>query len=266
MDLQLKGKRALVTGASKGIGLATAEALAAEGCRVMIASRNGEKLALAAQEIGARHGVEVLWRAADLSQRGAAEALAAWATQPAVHGGGPLDILVNNAGAIPGGDLLAVDEDTWRRAWDLKVFGYINLTRAVYAQMKAAGAGVILNILGNAGERLNAAYIAGSTGNAGLMAFTRTLGGVSHADGIRVLGINPGPISTDRLLSLYRQMAASQLGDAERYTELFKGLSFDRPGTPEECAWAATFLVSPRSAYTSGTILTIDGGQASRQS
>lgn len=265
MDLLLKGKRALVTGASKGIGRSTAEALAAEGCRVMIASRDGDRLAAAAKEIAAKHGGEVLWKAVDLSQRGAAEALAGWASDPATHGGGAPDILVNNAGAIPGGDLLAVDEDTWRRAWDLKVFGYINLTRAVYAQMKAVRSGVVVNILGNAGERLNAAYIAGSTGNAGLMAFTRTLGGVSHADGIRVLGINPGPISTDRLLSLYRQMAASQLGDAARYPELFKGLSFDRPGTPEECAWAATFLASPRSAYTSGTILTIDGGQASRQ-
>ena len=264
MDLQLKGKRALVTGASKGIGLATAEALAAEGCRVMIASRDGDRLAAAARDIAARHGGEVRWKAVDLSKRGAAEALAQWAASPEGHGGGAPDILVNNAGAIPGGDLLKVDEETWRNAWDLKVFGYINLTRAVYAQMKAVRSGVVVNILGNAGERLNAAYIAGSTANAGLMAFTRTLGGVSHADGIRVMGINPGPIATDRLISLYRQMAASQLGDAERFKELYKGLSFDRPGTPEECAWAVAFLASPRSSYTSGVILTIDGGQAAR--
>lgn len=244
MDLHLKGKRVLVTGASKGIGLACCRELAHEGCIVLGTSRSISPGANAKQ--------------ADLSQRGAAEEIAAWA--------GDLDILVNNAGAIPGGDLQRVDEETWRRAWDLKVFGYINLTRAVYAKMKARGRGVIVNILGNAGERLNAAYIAGSTANAGLMAFTRTLGGVSHADGIRVLGINPGPVATDRLLSLYRQMAQTRLGDPERYQELFKEMSFGRPATAEEIASAVAFFASERSAYTSGCILSIDGGLAARWS
>ena len=242
MDLNLKGKRALVTGGSKGIGRACAEVLAAEGCTVLIAARNPGSAPNA--------------KAIDLSQRGAAETLAEWA--------GDLDILVNNAGAIPGGDLLKVEEETWRRAWDLKVFGYINLTRLVYARMKARGKGVIVNIIGGAGEKMNAAYIAGSTGNAGLMAFTRALGGASHADGIRVVGINPGPVKTDRLVTLYRQMAETQLGDANRYEELFKGMSFGRPGTPEEIASMAAFLASERSAYTSGTIVTIDGGAANR--
>src|ERR1051325_8330237 len=185
MDLNLTGKRVLVTGGSKGIGKACADAFAAEGAKVRIASRNPPA------------GPDA--KAIDVSQRGAAEELAGWA--------GELDILVNNAGAIPGGDLLKVGEEGWRRAWDLKVFGYINLTRLVYARMKARGRGVIVNIIGGAGEKMNAAYIAGSTGNAGLMAFTRALGGASHADGIRVVGINPGPVKTDRLLSLYRQMA-----------------------------------------------------------
>jgi len=171
---------------------------------------------------------------------------------------------VNNAGAIPGGDLLKVDEETWRKAWDLKVFGYINLTRAVYARMKAKRRGVIVNIIGAAGEKMNAAYITGSTGNAGLMAFTKALGGASHADGIRVLGINPGPVATDRLISLHKQMAETKLGDASRYQELFKEMSFGRPASAEEIAWAAAFLASERSAYTSGCILTIDGGQANR--
>jgi NAD(P)-dependent dehydrogenase (short-subunit alcohol dehydrogenase family) len=242
MDLDLKGRRALVTGGSKGIGRACAQVLAEEGCEVLIAARNPAPGANA--------------RAIDLSQRGAAETLAAWA--------GDLDILVNNAGAIPGGDLHRVDEETWRRAWDLKVFGYINLTRQVYARMKTRGRGAIVNIIGTAGEKMNAAYIAGSSANASLMAFTRALGGASHADGIRVAGINPGPVATDRLITLYRQMAQTQLGDASRYPELFKGMSFGRPAKPEEIAWTAAFLASDRSSYTSGCIVTIDGGAASR--
>ena len=256
MDLNLKGKRALVTGGSKGIGRACAQVLAEEGCAVTIASRDAAALAAAAADIKAKTGVEVQWKAADLSQRGVAEALA---SAP-----GELDILVNNAGAIPGGDLQKVDEDTSRHASALKVFGYINLTRAVYAQMKARRSGVIVNVLGVAGEKLNAAYIAGSAANAGLMAFTRTLGGVSPADGIRVLGVSPGPVATDRLLSLYKQMAAAKLGDAKRYEELFKGMAFDRPAKAEEIAWTVAFAASERSSYTSGVYITVDGGATSR--
>ena len=244
MDLNLAGKRVLVTGGSKGIGRACAEAFAAEGARVKIASRNPQS------------GPDA--KAIDISQRGAAEELAGWA--------GDLDILVNNAGAIPGGDLLKVDEETWRKAWELKVFGYINLTRVVYAGMKKRRSGVIVNIIGSAGEKLDAAYIAGSTGNAGLMAFTRALGGASHKDGVRVVGINPGPTATDRLITLYKQRAETLLGDAARYQELFKEMSFGRPGKAEEIANAVVFLASDRSAYTSGCIVTIDGGLAARSS
>jgi NAD(P)-dependent dehydrogenase (short-subunit alcohol dehydrogenase family) len=242
MDLNLKGKRVLVTGGSKGIGRACAEAFAAEGALVKIASRNpppGENA-----------------RAVDLSQRGAAEALAEWA--------GELDILVNNAGAIPGGDLLKVEEDTWRKAWDLKLFGYINLSRQVYGRMKKRKSGVIVNVIGSAGEKMDAAYIAGSTANAGLMAFTRALGGASHHDGIRVVGINPGPVATDRLLTLYRQRAETLLGDANRFQELFAEMSFGRPGKAEEISAAVLFLASERSSYTSGCVLTIDGGLSAR--
>ena len=109
---------------------------------------------------------------------------------------------------------------------------------------------------------MNAAYIAGSTANAGLMAFTRTLGGVSHADGIRVLGVNPGPVATDRLLSLYKQMAQTKLGDAARYEELFKEMSFGRPATVEEIASAVAFLASEQASYVTGQVISVSGGIA----
>jgi NAD(P)-dependent dehydrogenase (short-subunit alcohol dehydrogenase family) len=254
MELKLKGKRALITGASKGIGRACAEMLAAEGCALLLCARDKQALESAAAGLRTRHGAEVRWRAADLAQRGETDGLAGWA--------GELDILVNNAGAIPGGDLQKVDEHTWRRAWDLKVFGTINLTREVYARMKDRRQGVIINIIGGAGEKMDANYIAGSSANAGLMAFTRALGGASHADGIRVLGINPGLTATDRMVALLKQRAEAKFGDASRYQELYASLPFGRPAAPEEIAAAVAFLASERSAYTSGCIVTIDGGKA----
>lgn len=254
MDLQLAGKHVLITGGSKGIGRATAEILADEGCHLILVARDQAVLDEAAGTIRARRQVSVRTISADLSDD---------ATVRRVAGGaGEIDILVNNAGAIPPGNLVAVDDATWRHAWDLKVFGFISLCRAVYPAFAARRAGVIVNIIGAAGERFDPNYIAGSAGNASLMAFTRALGKASPADNVRVVGINPGPIATKRLEMLSRARAAQQLGDPERWRELFAKMPFGRAGEPAEIANAVAFLASPRSAYTSGTILTIDGGGA----
>jgi NAD(P)-dependent dehydrogenase (short-subunit alcohol dehydrogenase family) len=252
MDLGLAGKRALITGGSKGIGRASAETLADEGCDVTLVSRDAAALAEAAGAIRARRQVAVRTIAADLSVQAEVERVAAEA--------GEIDILVNNAGAIPPGTLTGVDNETWRRAWDLKVFGYISLCRAVYPSMAARRAGVIVNVIGAAGESFDPNYIAGSTGNAGLMAFTRALGRGAKADGVRVVGINPGPIATARMEMLMRARADKAFGDADRWRELTAGMAYGRPGTPEEIAAAVAFLASPRSGYTNATILTIDGG------
>jgi len=191
MDLGLRGRRALVTGASKGIGLACAEALAAEGCDLVLVSRSLADLQAAQARLRAARQVGVEVRAHDLADSRAVDALAA--EFPVV------DILVNNAGAIPGGTLDEVDEARWRAAWDLKVFGYINMSRRFYAVMRERGRGVIVNIIGAAGESPDAAYVAGSAGNAALMALTRALGGAAPDDGLRVVGINPGPILSSTL-------------------------------------------------------------------
>ena len=130
-----------------------------------------------------------------------------------------IDILVNNAGAIPGGSLLNVDEATWRKAWDLKVFGYVNMCRAFYALMQKRKRGVIVNVVGNAADTHDPEYICGVAGNAALAAFTQSLGSVSAKDGIRVVAINPGPVATDRLVTLMKQKGARphrQRGQLER--------------------------------------------------
>ncbi len=252
MDLKLAGKRALITGGSKGIGRAAATVLADEGCDVTLIARDQATLEAAAGAIRGRRQVNVRTIAADLSSDAA--------VRRAAEQVGEIDILVNNAGAIPPGDVVAVDDETWRRAWDLKVFGYISFCRTVYPRMAARKSGVIVNVIGAAGEKFPSTYIAGAAGNASLMAFTRALGHQAPADGLRVVGINPGPVTTDRLIMLQRDRAAKTLGDAERWQELFASMPFGRAATPEEIGYAVAFLASPLSGYTSGTILTIDGG------
>jgi NAD(P)-dependent dehydrogenase (short-subunit alcohol dehydrogenase family) len=252
MDLKLAGKRALITGGSKGIGRATAEVLAGEGCDVILVAREGAGLEAAAAAIRGSRQVNVRTIAADLSSDAAVRRVAGEA--------GELDILVNNAGAIPPGDLLSIDDARWRQAWDLKVFGYISFCRVIYAQMKARRSGVIINVIGAAGEKFPTGYIAGAAGNASLMAFTRALGKGAPADGLRVVAINPGPVETDRLVLLRRAEAQQKFGDPERWRELTAGMPFGRAATPTEIGDAVAFLASPVSGYTTGTVLTIDGG------
>ena len=256
MDLNLRGRTALITGGSKGIGLASAECLAAEGVNVILVSRTQADLDAARERIASRHNVNVAVHALDLSDSRNVDRLAS--AHP------DIDILVNNAGAIPGGDLQAITEPRWREAWDLKVFGYINMCRRAYAEMKQRGRGVIINILGVAGEKMDRGYIAGSTGNAALMAFTRALGGAAGDDGLRVVGINPGAIATDRLVTLMKGRAKERFGDETRWEELTKPLPMGRAGKPEEIGVMVALLASDVSAYTTGTIITIDGGAANR--
>jgi len=256
MDLELKGKSALVTGASKGIGLGVAEALAAEGVHLHLAARTEPLLQDARERLQAEHGVTVTIHPLDLSQSSAAKELAQVC--------GDVDVLVNNAGAIPGGDLEAVNEEIWRQAWDLKVFGYVNTTREFLRRMKARGHGVIVNVVGLAGERPNAGYIAGSAGNASLMAFTRALGAHSLDYGVRVVAVNPGPVETDRHVYLMKLRAKSELGDENRWRELAQKQPMGRAASVREVADLVTFLASPRASYMSGTVVTVDGGISGR--
>jgi NAD(P)-dependent dehydrogenase (short-subunit alcohol dehydrogenase family) len=253
MDLHLRGKNVLITGASKGIGAATAEAFAEEGSNVHLAARGTEAMQALAERLRAAHQVNVVTHTVDLRKSDDLHRLARETAG--------IDILVNNAGDIPGGSLDKIDEATWRHAWELKVFGYVNLTRLVHADMKARNRGVVINIIGAAGERFNYDYITGSAGNAALMAFTKSLGGKSLHYGVRIVGINPGPVETDRHIYLLKIRAKAELGDESRYKELTKNLPLGRAARPREIADMTAFLASDRSAYTSGVIVTIDGAR-----
>ena len=175
MDLDLDGKKVVITGGSKGIGLGCAVALAREGCRVHLAARDQATLDQAESQIREIvEGVTVNSHAVDLSKTEDQLALVA-----AV---GDADIWINNAGAIPAGDISTIDENTWRAAWDLKVFGYINLCREIYPTMVERGHGVIINVIGAAAVRPQPSYIAGAVGNSGLVGLTTALGSRSLSD------------------------------------------------------------------------------------
>ncbi len=256
MDLGLKGKTAIVTGASKGIGKAIAEALAAEGCNLHLVSRTEADLNAVRDDVTSRFGIEARVHALDLSKPAAVQALA--------DAAGDSDILINNAGAIPGGDLSKLDDDAIKDGWQLKVFGTVGLVRHLYPRMCERGDGVIVNVIGMAGERGRPAYIAGSMGNAALMQMTRAIGAESLDHGVRVLGVNPGPTQTERFQLLARANAEKKFGDPDRWPETMGNLPGGRGGLPEELASVTVFMASPQASWVSGTVIMVDGGQHSR--
>ena len=253
MDLQLKDKRVLITGSSRGIGLTIALAFAREGAQPILVARDRGNLDKAEQAFAQAGLPKPPAMLVDLSRSGSAEELRALAPD--------IDILVNNAGAIPGGDIEAVGEARWREAWELKVLGYINMTRVFLPAMQKRGRGVICNIIGMAGAMPRADYICGSTGNAALMAFTHAVGGDSVKQGVRVFGINPSPTRSDRMQGLLEQQAAKLLGDAARWRELTGRYPMGRLAEPSEIAELAVFCSSPLCSYLSGSVINVEGGQ-----
>ena len=252
MDLGLSGKHVLITGGSKGIGAALAHAFAAEGANIVVTSRDAALLEKTAGEVARQHNAKVLAFPADLSKGPERERLAK--AFPNV------DILVNNAGAIPAGGLLNLSMETWIESWQLKVFGYIHMCQLYLPAMKARQDGTILNILGMAGRALTPEYIAGTTGNAGLIAFTSALGTETADYGVRVFGINPAATRTDRIMTMSRTRAKNRFGDESRWEETLGKLPFGRLKEPEEVAALSVMLCSPKVQYLSGTVIDMDGG------
>jgi len=258
MHLELTSKSVLITGASQGIGRATARAFAAEGCHLHLSARNEEALKALQSEVIEKYAIRCSIYPMDLSNDAAMQALA-----DAV---GDVDVLFNNAGDIPHGPLEAVGDVAWRKGFDLKVFGYISLCRIYMARMESKRSGVIVNNIGNSAELFDSLYIAGVSGNASLVAFTKALGGTSLNAGVRVVGVNPGPVATARTVRSMKRRSIDLYGTEDRWEELYDRYPGKRAATPEEVADLVVFLGSPKAGYITGTIVTIDGGIASRGS
>ena len=246
MDLGLKGKSVLITGASKGIGLACAHGFAAEGCVVHLVARSPDLLAKAQHDVEAKHKARAHIHVFDLRGEGAVKQLAEVCAD--------VDILINNAGDIPGGNIETIDEELWRHAWELKVFSYINLTREMLAHMKPRGKGVIVNVLGMAGVTHPTEYICGTAGNAALEAFTKGVGKGSVKFGVRVLGVHPPATRTDRIIQLHKSYAKQKFGDESRWDELLQQAGMIEP---EQVADTVVFLASERAQHLSGVVFNL---------
>jgi len=257
MDLGLRGKTALVTGGSRGIGRAIARGLAAEGARVAICARTEAGLAEAAAAIEAETGARPVTIAGDLARL---EEVAR-VVDAAVERLGGLDILVNNAGAIRGGDFLTTPDEQWLTDWSLKLLGYIRMARAVFPLMQRQGGGRICNIVGAAARNPSPTYLAGGAANAALVNFTKGLADLGAPHGIRVVAVSPAATRTERWEQLIAQQAAALGKPAETLrAEAVRAYPLGRIARPEEIADLVCFLVSDRAAFITGICVTVDGG------
>jgi 3-oxoacyl-[acyl-carrier protein] reductase len=252
MDLFLTDQVAIVTGASRGIGRAIAETLAAEGMKVVLVARSQPALEALAVSLPS----ESLVQAVDLCRPGSAHQIIAEASRRF----GRIDLLVNNAGATKRGDFLTLTDQEWQDGFDLKFFGAMRLSRAAWPYLQAAE-GRIVNIIGVGGRTGSAEFTIGGTVNAALMNLTKALADRGVREGIRVNAINPGSIATERLQTRIKNYAKEKnITPEEAARQMPREMKIARFGNPEEIARAVAFLASPQAAYIQGAILDVDGG------
>jgi NAD(P)-dependent dehydrogenase (short-subunit alcohol dehydrogenase family) len=258
VDLGLKGKTALVTGASEGIGSAIARKLAEEGVRVAICARTQARLEATADEIGRATGVEVVAIAADLRSLAACEAF----VEGAAARLGGVDILVNNAGASAFGPFVDLPDDAFVDAIDGKLLGYVRCAKAVIPHMRRRGGGVIVNVTGTTQQPIPL-HTPGSLCNAAIRMFSKELSMELGPLNIRVNSLAPGRIQTARADRLLKANAAAQGTTPDAVLgELVKTIPSGRLGTPEDIADAVCFLVSERASYVNGAALVVDGSKS----
>jgi NAD(P)-dependent dehydrogenase (short-subunit alcohol dehydrogenase family) len=256
MDLGLKGKSVLVTGGSKGIGLACAAAFAREGARVAIASRSAANLAAGIASLRAA-GHEAVAIEADLIQPDAAQAM----VEAAQRALGPIDVLVNSAGAARRGAPESLAVHAWHDAMDAKYFSYVHAMHAVLPAMLARKGGNIVNIVGIGGKVASPWHLPGGAANAALMLVTAGLAHAHGHAGVRVNAINPGVTMTDRVKDGHTAEAAAQKVSMDEFLRRTEArIPLGRIAHPEEIANVAVFLASDRASYVTGVVLGMDGG------
>lgn len=260
MDLQLQDRHVLITGGSKGIGLACARAFLAEGARVSLVSRSPDHLAQGAQTL--RQGLcdnassRVATYPADLKSPDAAVA----ALDEAEKAGGPVDVLVNSAGAAK---RVGPDELTpraWHDAMEAKYFTYIHMLDPVIKRMGRRGSGVIINVIGAGGKVASPTHLSGGAANAALMLVSAGMAAAYGGKGIRVNAVNPGLTLTERLKEgLAAEAKLDGIDIEQAMARANQRLPLGRIARPEEIADAVVFLASPRASYITGAIVSMDG-------
>ncbi|MBS0534749.1 MAG: SDR family oxidoreductase [Proteobacteria bacterium] len=256
MDYGLAGKSAIVTGASRGLGAAIAEALAREGMRLFLIARDRGKLDQVAADLSGRFKVKVDVHAADLTAADAVES----AAKAALTTLGAVDVLVNCAGAAKRGDFFKLTEDDWASGFGLKFFGTVRLSRAIWPAL-AKSRGSIVNIAG-LGSRMPAAdFTIGGSINSALLNFTKALSEVGVRDGVRVNAINPGYFMTDRITQSLRSESERTGKPADEAAQaLLTRLGVTRFGRPEEVGNLVAFMVSEQASYLNGAAIELDSG------
>lgn len=256
MELGLRGKTALITGSSRGIGRAIAEILAEEGCAIMLTGRDAAALEESAAAIAAR-GATTRTCLAELRDESAPAALVA-AVQREF---GRLDFLVSNAGATKRGDFLQLTDADWQDGFGLKFFAHVRLARLAWPLLKASG-GAVLAIGGNGAAKPTADFTIGSSVNAATAAFHKALADIGKRDGIQVNTIHPGHVDTDRMRRQMRVRMEKTGLDMEAQIEAYRReLNVPRLGLPQDVASLVAFILSPRGRWLHGATIILDGGE-----
>ncbi len=257
IDLRLKDKVVLITGASRGLGAASARLLAAEGAKLVLASRNRADLDTLASELSKHHGTSCVVVPVDLTQESSADG----AIKIAQEKFGRIDVLINSAGASQGGLFWELADRVWQESFELKVMGTIRMMRAVMPVMIAQKYGRIVNVVGNTGLQPSPRLLPGAAANAALLAITRGLGEEAAPHGVVVNAVNPGPTRTERWTTLMNRLAQSSgRSVAEVENDYASQIPLGKLGEPDDIAGLIVFLASDRAANMIGTAVTADGG------